>query len=519
MSLSVWHVSREYAGIADAGGVKDAVQGLAAALARAGIKTSVVVPLYGYRRDAIPLPAPVCSFILQVPDQDAGFKMRSERVSVHSMEKDSVRIYLVDSPRFLDKRDVYTYTPEDQAENPYKRKGTGHWDFHQMNLTLVKAALETAAAQGEENAVFHCHDGHAAFLPAIMREDPRYRRSFKAAGSVVTIHNAGIGYHQEIWNMEFASRVTGLPETVLSQGLLDGCVDPLLLAGRYAALTTVSEQYARELYEEKDSEVSGGFGRMLRERGVHLRGITNGVDPAPFDPRRTESSGLPFAFDPSSGDWNGKWKCRQKLFELLAPERGPDRTLPLFGFIGRLTPQKGIDVLSGAISALFQRDADLAFVILGQGEASAEERFKALAASRHARGRMFFIPRFDSQLAKLIYAACDFLLIPSAFEPCGLTDYYAQLMGTIPVVHRVGGLYKVRDGETGFSYDEQTSVALEAAVERCLKISREDPAFLERVRRTAFGEIFTAHTWDIVARRSYIPLYDSLVQAGSAGAS
>ncbi len=508
MGLSVWHVSREYAGIADAGGVKDAVQGLAAALARAGVRTSAVVPLYGFMRGSLPLTKrPVCTFSHDVPDQDAGFTMRRESVSVHAVERDGVRIFLVDSPRFRDKRDVYTYTREDEAENQFKRRGTGHWDFHQMNLTLVKAALETAAALGEVDAVFHCHDGHAAFLPAIMREDPRYASRFSEARSVVTIHNAGIGYHQEIWSMEFAERVTCLPAAVLGKGLLDGCVDPLLLAGGYAALTTVSEQYARELSEEKGSEVSGGLGRALRERGIPLRGITNGVDPAPFDPRRPES-GLPFSFDPSSGDWEGKWKCREKLFELLAPQAdAADPRLPLFGFIGRLTPQKGIDVLWGAISALFQGDAGLRFVILGQGEASAEDRFRTLAASRHARGRMFFIPRFDYQIAKLIYASCDFLLIPSAFEPCGLTDYYAQLMGTIPVVHRVGGLYKVRDGETGFSYDEQVPQALAAAIERCLKISREEPALLDRIRRTAFKEIFTSHTWDIVARESYIPLY------------
>lgn len=512
-ALSVWHVSREYAGIADAGGVKDAVEGLAAALARAGVRTTAVVPLYGFARSAFPSRTPVLSFTLRVPDQDAGFRMKEERVSVFSLERDGVRIFLVDSPRFADKRDVYTYTREDEAENQYKRKGTGHWDFHQMNLILQRAALETASALSED-VVFHCHDGHAAFLPVIMREEPRFQERFRSSAAVVTIHNAGAGYHQEIWNMEFASRVTGLSETVLSEGLLDESLDPLLLAGGYAALTTVSEQYARELLEEKESEVSGGLGRMLREREIPLRGITNGVDAAPFDPRHPESSGLPFAFDPSTGDWEGKRRCRERLLELLSPpSEAVDNAFPIFGFIGRLTPQKGIDVLSGAVSALFQGDAGVRFVVLGQGEASAEERFHALAASRRSRGRMIFIPRFDPQLAKLIYAACDFLLIPSAFEPCGLTDYYAQLLGTIPLVHHVGGLTKVRDGETGFSYDEQTSTALARAIEKCLGIVRGDPGLLDRMRRTAFSEIFTMHTWDMVARTSYVPLYRSLGDA------
>jgi starch synthase len=509
-ALSIWHVTREYAGLAEAGGVKDAVRGLASALARAGVGSAVVLPLYGFADGRLRHRAPICSFSLPVPDQDKGFRMKEEPVKVYPLERDGVRFFLVDSPRFNNKRDVYTYTPEDEAENPHKRKGTGHWDFHQMNLVLQRAALETALSLGERSMVFHCHDGHAAFLPAIMREDHRFAERLGSSAAVVTIHNAGIGYHQEIWNVEFARLVSGLPEAVLSRGLLDGSVDPLLLAGDYAVLSTVSEQYAKELLSEKGSEVSGGLGRMLRERGIPLNGITNGVDAEPFDPRHPDRAGLPFRFDPSEGDWEGKKKCRRRLFELLAPPgAAADESLPLFTFIGRLTPQKGIDVLCGAISTLLSAGGGPGFVILGQGEAAAEERFRALAAAKPGRGRLFFIPRYDPQLAKLIYAAGDFFLIPSAFEPCGLTDYYAQLMGTIPLVHHVGGLVKVRDGETGFSYREQSASALAQAIERCLRISREDPALLERIRKTAFSEIFRVRTWDTVARQGYVPLYES----------
>jgi starch synthase len=193
-----------------------------------------------------------------------------------------------------------------------------------------------------------------------------------------------------------------------------------------------------------------------------------------------------------------------------SPRNGPDA--PLFAFIGRLTPQKGIDVLQGAMEELVNEIDAPNFIVLGQGEREAEEKFRRLAA-RGKEGRVFFLSRFDPSLAKLIYAASDVMLIPSAFEPCGLTDFHAQLMGTIPLVHRVGGLVKVKDGITGFTYDLQTPSALAKAIRRCLGLFRTDAPLVERIRKKAFEEIFELHTWDKVAREGYIPLYESLLPA------
>jgi starch synthase len=147
------------------------------------------------------------------------------------------------------------------------------------------------------------------------------------------------------------------------------------------------------------------------------------------------------------------------------------------------------------------------FIVLGQGSAEAEAMMSALAAAPAARGRAWHISRFDTSLAKLIYASSDFLLVPSIYEPCGLTDFHAQILGTIPVVHRVGGLAKVRDGETGFSYVGDTAEALVGAIDRSLRSFREDADSLDRIRRTAFREIFTLHTWDRVLAEGYMRLY------------
>jgi starch synthase len=502
--LEIWHVTREYAGLAEAGGVKDAVQGLAAALSRAGHRISVVLPLYGGFRERSTGALPCIELTLQMPDQDAGNDLRGENVRVLSMDRDGVRVLLVDSPRFAEKKDVYTYTAADEASNAHKKKGTGHWDSHQMNLVLQRTALAAAERLGAPD-VFHCHDGHAAFLPAILESLRTASPGLRRSSAILTIHNAGVGYHQEVWDMGFARLVTGLDEDALSPGLLHGTVDPLLLAGRHARLTTVSEQYAAELLAEGEDGMSGGLGPALRVAGVPVTGITNGVDPGPFDPRPGGGALLEHPFDPSRGDWEGKRRGREHLFRLLAPP--PAGEGPLFGFIGRLTEQKGIDVLAGALSLLMTAGACPPVLVLGQGAREHEERTQALAEA--SGGKVRFVPRYDADLARRIYAACDFLVIPSAFEPCGLTDFHAQLMGTIPLVHRVGGLVKVRDSETGFSYEQQTPRALADAILRCIRLSHEKPDLLEEIRRRAFREVLQLHTWDTVSRAGYVPVYES----------
>jgi starch synthase len=179
----------------------------------------------------------------------------------------------------------------------------------------------------------------------------------------------------------------------------------------------------------------------------------------------------------------------------------------MYGFVGRLTGQKGIDVLFGALREALRWDACPLFVILGQGEKEKEDMIRALASKPSSAGRLVFVSRYDMHLAKLIYAASDFFLIPSEYEPCGLTDYIAQLSGSIPIVHRVGGLVKVRDGENGFCYEEQSAAALLAAIARTFRIFGSEPSLLEGIRRNAFAEIFARRTWDIVLASGYLPLY------------
>ena len=508
---NVWHVTREYAGIAEAGGVKDVVSGLAEAHAQAGGNPRVVMPLYGFMPRRYAECETVASFSLSLPDHDQGNAFFEEKVKIRVDQRDGVRFLFVDSARFSDKRNVYVYTAEDEAENRYKKRGTGHWDSLQMNLILQRSALEAARALGEIPELFHCHDGHTAFLPALLRAEKQFA-DLAACGCVVTIHNAGAGYHQEVWDPEFARLLTALPGDVLGKGMLHGTVDPLLLAGFFAHLVTVSPWYAEEVLSERDREMADGLGKALRERGIPLSGITNGIDPAPWDPRHPETAGLPAGFDPGGGELKGKEKCLAALRARLGiPQDEGAARAPVYAFVGRLTGQKGIDVLLEALPRLLHGSGRQRFVVLGQGERAQEDTLGALASDPATRGALTFIPRYDPSLATLIFASSDFFLVPSAYEPCGLTDFIAQILGSVPVVHKVGGLNKVRDGQTGFSYAQQSGAALEDAILRTTRLFEEGSPLLEKIRRTGFEEVLSEHSWSRVLSEGYFPLYQRSV--------
>ncbi len=521
-------MAREYEGVAEAGGLKDVVTGLADALVRRGTPCTAVIPRYGFidptELGARRLPF---RFSFTMPVSPYSAELRPVEVEPWAVDRRGVRVVLLDSPHSRDKRAVYTYTEEDERELPAHHRGEGHWDAHQVNLILQKGALELARALHAEGgeplpAVFHCHDGHAAFLPALLRELPPWRETFAATRALVTVHNAGWGYHQEIYGMDFASRVTGLPAGILSRAVdparpAPAPVDPLLLCPAYCPVNTVSEEYAREITSGELDAITGGMGREYRRRGCTLLGITNGIDPGGFDPRFPERSGLPFGFDPLTGDLEGKRRCRAALLRDLATgdftglqvhgSLHPDSTDPLYTFVGRLAGQKGVDVLAEAAERLLAEGEPVRFLILGQGSAELERRLTGLAGEAWARGRFQLLIGYLPRGARAVFASGDFFLIPSLYEPCGLTDFYAQLMGNLPIVHRVGGLVKVRDGETGFGYDGHSGSALTTAIRRSLRAFHTDPPLLERMRRQAFREIYELHTWDQVLARGYLPLY------------
>ncbi|MGI6656573.1 MAG: glycogen synthase [Desulfobulbus sp.] len=526
---SIWLVSREYEGIAGAGGVKDVCRQLAEALAARGeYEVSVVLPRYGFiETDRLGFePTDIgnhegriwgrrFSRVFEV-DMNYTAEERRETVAIWRRVWNGVTIFLVEADRFAVKRGVYTYTEEDEQDVAWQRKGGGHFDYFAMNVLLQKAALDLMILLGERPDVVHCQDGHAAILPAMMHENSGYRHYFRHTGALVTIHNAGQGYHQEVSDLAFARAVTGLPLRVVVKSRLGGSFDPFIAAADYAVLNTVSENYARELQQTPEDARTGWLGHALLERGVHLAGVTNGIDPAAFDASRPEELGLAAGFNIAAGDLDGKQACKQTLLAQVAGRVQWDQVrqfgvladapdVPLGTFIGRLTTQKGVDILINALGRMLKAPEPWQFLFFGSGAAEFEHQLEDLAEGEGA-GRVCFLQGYNPRVANQVYAAGDFFLIPSRYEPCGLTDYIAQLFGNLPIVHGVGGLVKVIDGETGYVYSVNTPFVLEETMRRALQVYQEQPETIASMQRAAVERIAQCHTWDKVVE-SYLALY------------
>ncbi len=526
----VWMVTREYDQLAGAGGVKDVCRQLAETLVtHADCVVRVVLPRYGFmnteRLGCRLLPVTQTSgrigarrydHIFHV-DMDYADEERREPVAVWQTERNGVTLFLVEADRYATKRDVYTYTEEDEGEVVWQQKGRGHYDFFAMNTLLQKAALDLMILLDEHPDIIHCHDGHSATLPAIMREAAGYRHYFRRTGAVVTIHNAGKGYHQEIGDLKFAQAITGLPERVVQGGILDDSFDPFMAAADYAVINTVSQQYALELQQTSEDARTGWLGHALLERGVTLAGITNGIDPGSFDPRFAEQLGIAASYDVFNGDFEGKRVCKADLLTAIAAhgsweqvrqygELINDVERPLCTFVGRLTLQKGVDIFIRALHEVLGQDPAVQVLFLGSGMREFEVDIERLATSGSFQRRVCFLKGYDPLLANKVYAAGDFFIIPSRYEPCGLTDYIAQLFGNIPIVHHVGGLVKVVHEETGFSYQHNTPTVLADALLEAVRVYQQRPHVLRSMQMTAVQRIMQLHTWQKVMV-AYLELY------------
>jgi starch synthase len=522
---NIWMLSREYGNIAGAGGVKDVSCQLAEALARwTGRSIHMVLPLYGFLDVTVlgfqPLPDPLCpERILQLQiDMHQPDILISEPVCYFHKKINRVHVYLVDGERFRDKSDVYTYTEEDEGRQSWQKKSMGHHDYFAMNLLHQKATLELMICLGEHPDAIHCHDAHTAILPALIRETPGYRSYFRGTGCLVTMHNAGIGYHQDISDIPYAGSITGLPSHVVDSNRLDSRFDPFLVAGRYAILNTVSENYARELQDTENDLLTGGLGHELKKRKVTLKGVTNGIDPGFFSSSIIAGSNPDMLFDPADKEDNlkGKKSCKEGLLKDIEEGRdfeGVKRygslsnlvEIPLFTFIGRLSEQKGVDILIEVLGVLLERELHVQMLLLGNGSDSFTSRLIALSEDERFSGRMCFLKGFSPELANKIFAAGDFFIVPSRYEPCGLTDFIAQLFGNIPVVHHVGGLVKVKNGVTGIAYNDDSPDGLLDALQKAL-IVYGDETLKRTIQQQGVEEIHRNYTWAKVMHK-YLELY------------
>lgn len=479
--LRILIASAEMAPFAKEGGLGDAVGALAKVLSTRGHDVRVVMPLYGrIDRNAWKFRPTIDA--LQVPMGGLG---RLECAVLEGILPDTkVPVYFIDYAPFYGRRGIYN---ED---------GEGYRDNGPRFVFLSRAGLELCRAIGFSPQIIHIHDWHTAavpiFLHTVFRDDP----VLGDAATVLTVHNLcytgefdrnlmnvlGVGWERfNPRELEFYGRVS-----LLKGGLCHA-----------TAINTVSPTYAREILTP---EFGCGLEWVLRERESDLSGILNGVDYDQWNPE-TDSR---IAANYSERDLTGKAACKKDLQRVTGLPEQPDA--PVIGMVSRLVRQKGVDVLAGVMERILS--LDLQIVLLGSGEARSQDFFKDLAGAAPSR----FACRigFDETLAHKVIAGADFFLLPSRFEPCGLTQMYAMRYGTLPVVRATGGLNDTvenfdedKETGTGFKFHDLTGEAIYATLAWALQIYREKPGTMNTLITRVMRQRFT---WETASRR-YEELY------------
>lgn len=522
---SIWIVSREYAGIAEAGGVKNVTTSLAETLIKYGYDVKVFIPQYGcYESACLQNYTSLESFYAKISITDELYT-----VTYAQAESASVPIVFIKNHIFSSKNAVYTYTSFDEKINPLHRRGLGHIDSHVMNALFQKSVLEYALLQKTAPDIIHCQDAAASMLPVYAREDIRIKKFFNFTSFVVTIHNAGPGYHHAYNSIDDAYRVTNLPHHVLMYGLSGGLVEPFLLASKYAVLTTVSPWYAQEIIDPL-YPFTDGLSYQFARRNINVSGILNAIDYERYDPADISKSLLCTSYNPLAGDFNGKAIIRScflkktekgirgqtdhegriSKIEQFGSLSSISSTPVVFAYHGRIVWQKGLEILVHAARTLLKECEHACFVIIGQGQPEIEQMH--IDISHEFEGRYVYIRGYERSLARECIASSDFLVLPSVFEPCGLEDFIGQILGTLPIAHAVGGLKKIIHEKTGFLYEDNSADGLYTVLKRIYTMFIHEPETILEMKKNAAVKVHEEFTWDAIVSKQYIPLYDKIIE-------
>lgn len=475
--MHILFVSSEFHPHAKSGGLADAVAALAKALVKRGHRVTVVLPRYAsvettaFTDLRIPVGVPL------------GY--REEWIGVFQGAHDGVELYLIDHEALLARPGIYGPSASSAYEDNLRR----------FSL-LSRGALQIAMALGWSPRIIHSHDWPTALTPLFHRAFYG-ETSLAGAGTVFSIHNFGY----QGWYPARDAENTGLSSQQLDEaGLVaEGEVNlvrgALRTAGRIVA---VSPRYAREI-----QTAPYGFGLQgeAAGRADHLRGILNGIDDEEWDPETDRSIAANF----SRHDLSGKGVCKRTLQHEFGLPRNEE--IPLVGMVTRLTEQKGIGALFGPGHGSLYRvctELPLQFVFLGSGEVWCEEEIRKLA---ERLPNFSAIIGYDHALAHRIEAGCDFFLMPSTYEPCGLNQMYAMRYGTIPIVTATGGLADTVDEETGFLIRRYSPEGIFLALHEAVRtfLNRKD-----RIRRMQDLGMSRDFRWDGSAA-AYEDVYRELI--------
>ena len=483
--MRLLYIAPEVAPFAKTGGLADVVAALPRQMHRLGHDVRVFLPAYGQigstktRLSAVPGLGPIAIRL--------GAHRFTVTIARATLPESEQEIHFVYCPRLYFRSSIYTSDP----------------DEHLRFLVLSYAALEACRRMHFAPDVVHCNDWQTALVPLKLKtlyaRDPMLGR----ARSLLTIHNL---QYQGIFPAG-AVADTGLARSahLFHQDYLrEGHVSFLLHGVLYAdGITTVSPSYSREI---QTPEHGAGLDSFLRMRSSTVVGILNGVDYDEWSPERDRH--IPFRY--SASDLSGKERNKQSLLGRLGLPYVAGT--PLVGAVSRLVGQKGLDLLADVLPRLLRRHG-LSFVLLGSGEHRLEEMFSGL--QRAFPRQVCFYRGFSNELAHLIEAGADMFVMPSRYEPCGLNQLYSLRYGTVPIVHKTGGLadtvalYNPRTGRgTGFPFEQHDATGLTWGIEAALRLYKDPPAW-QHLMQNGMAQDFS---WDAQGKR-YELLYSQLTRS------
>jgi starch synthase len=453
--VSVVHLAPELSPFARTGGLGEAVASIAKYQAASGMPTALIMPLYAAVRDKGFEFVPVGD-AFEVPVGPRATSARLYQLATSGAELRRPRVFFVENEEYFARPGLYGEGGADYADNARR------YAFFSLAALLALPRIASAPV------ILHAHDWQTSLAPIYLRGRFTRHPYYRQVSTVLTVHNAGYQGH-------FAPETLydiGLPLELFNWRQLEWHGRLNLLKGGLTfadMVTTVSSTHAYELRTP-----SGGFGLdgvfvALRDR---LIGIANGIDQSVWDPRTDREIPATYATD----DLSGKRRCRATLQRTFGLR--PRARTPIFAMTARLAAQKGFDLILGD-PGYFALDAQ--FIFLGHGEPRYETALREIAA--RAPSRIAVELKFTEPLEHLLLAGADMCLMPSQYEPCGLTQMRAQRYGTIPIARRVGGLADtIEDGVTGFLFDDYTPRDFMRAAMRALDQYREQPGWKAMMR-------------------------------------
>lgn len=442
--MQIVFASAECAPFVKTGGLGDVAGSLPAALVRAGAEVIVMVPKYATIKNEYK------AQMEHFSDFYVSLGWRNEYCGLEKLEHDGVTYMFIDNERYF------------ARDYPY-----GFFDDGERFAFFSKAITESLQhlPEGFECDILHCNDWQTALAPVFLREFYQGLPLYDRVKTVFSIHNVAFQGQFSDTVMEDILGVAHIPAAA-SQLRCDACsINYMLGALRYAdAITTVSPTYANEI---QTPEFGEGLDGVLRERSYALQGILNGIDVAGFDPATDKRIAANYTVE----DRSGKAVCKAKLQEELGLEVRDDR--PLMVMVTRLTRQKGMDLVMYALDRILSGGVQVA--VLGTGDRDYEDGLRYFQDKYP--GTMAARIEFDPALSQRMYAAADMFLMPSKFEPCGLSQIIAMRYGTLPIVRETGGLkdtvipYNEFTGEgTGFSFSNFNGDEMGDAVFRAARL-------------------------------------------------